>query len=102
MISSRELEQWVERNRARLSRQGITAAFGMTIRVGGRAGVTWISFLSRSAEGRVVRAADGCCEFDAHRFADGAVLHDERRSTPTIDDLDGFVLLLGRQVAHAA
>jgi len=30
------------------------------------------------------------------------VLHDERRSTPTIDDLDGFVLLLGRQVAHAA
>jgi hypothetical protein len=93
VITAHDLDQWVEQHRTRLTVQGITATFGETMRADRAAGPTWISFLSRTAEGRVVRRPDGSCEFDANRFKDGAVLMHETRSTTTVADFDAFALV---------
>ncbi len=94
MITAHDLDKWVEQHRTRLTAEGITATFGETMRVDRAAGPTWISFLSRTAEGRVVRRPDGSCEFDANRFKDGAVLLHETRASTAIEDLDAFILIL--------
>ncbi len=93
-MSPRDLERWVEQNRTRLSTQGVAVWFGTTMRVGRHAGPTWVSFLSRTGDAHVTRNADGCCDFDAHRFRDGAVLQHEHRRATTIEELDAFVLML--------
>ncbi len=93
VIAARDLEQWVERNRARLATQGVAVWFGSTMRVGRQAGPTWISFVSRTANARVIRTPDGSCDFDARRF-DGALLQHERRTTTTTDDIDAMALLI--------
>jgi len=93
VITAHDLDQWVEQHRAGLTAQGITALFGTTMRVGRRAEPTWISFASRTAEGRVIRRPDGSCEFDASRFNDGTVVMHESRPTTTIGDLDAFAVI---------
>ena len=94
LISARELERWVECNRTRLATLGVVVSFGRTMRIGRRPGPTWASFASRASEGRVIRTPDGCFQFDANRFVDGAVLQHELRTTASFEDIDAFVLLL--------
>ena len=102
MISARTLDLWVEQNRPQLAAQGVSAWFGTTMRVGRQAGPTWVSFVSRTADARVIRRPDGSCEFDASRFADGAVLMHECRPTTTTEDLDSFVRILTNEPTTGA
>ncbi len=93
-LAARDLEQWVEHNRASLLERGVTALFGRAPRLGRVDGATWISFSSSAVDARVIREADGSCDVDAHRFRDGLVLKHEHHTLTTREQLDAVVALL--------
>jgi hypothetical protein len=95
-LTARDLQRWFEHNRAALGQLRISAHFGSGPTLGRADSSTWISLQSRWATGRLVRASSGSSQYDAHRFADGAIVLRENRADTSEDQLDDLVTALGR------
>ena len=70
-LTEHELQRWLERHTAELSRSNVTTVLGRGPTLCGQRGATWISFQSRRAIGRVVLHPSGDCHLTASRSADG-------------------------------
>ena len=93
-MNRRDLKRWVEANNVGLAARGVRAHFGFAPSLDRGERPSWVSFVSASGSGRLVREADGSSRVDAHAFADGACLRHERHDDTSVEQLQALLDVL--------